>query len=67
MTEKQILEEIKKCRDNPYYFVTTYIKVMNEKGEIVPYVPTQSEKEFNRIIKDMELTGMILKARRRGL
>jgi hypothetical protein len=40
---KEILDEIKKCQESPYYFATTYLKVNNK-----PFITPLSERQFNQ-------------------
>ena len=40
---KEILDEIKKCQESPYYFATTYLKIKDK-----PFVTPLSEKQFNQ-------------------
>lgn len=54
MTQEEIIEEIVKCRESPYYFVTKYIKVKNHHGEFVSLTIPLTEKEFNKMFKDYE-------------
>lgn len=49
MNHEKILEEIKKCRENPYYFATTYLTVQNHIGETVKFTTPMTEEEFNRM------------------
>ena len=57
---KEILDEIKKCQESPYYFATTYLKVNNK-----PFITPLSERQFNqyffqgRMINEEELTHNI--------
>ena len=48
MIEENIKEEILKCRDNPYYFATTYLKIKIANKEI-PFFTVLNEKEFNEL------------------
>ena len=41
--KKEILDEIKKCQESPYYFATTYLKVNNK-----PFITPLSERQFNQ-------------------
>ncbi len=50
MTQEEILQEIKKCQENPYYFATKYL-VINHNGEQKPFQTPLSENEFNNMIK----------------
>lgn len=50
MTQDEILAEIKKCRDNPYYFATEYLTVWNHVGEKVAFSTLLNEEEFNKMI-----------------
>ena len=47
--QEEILAEIKKCRENHYYFATTYLTVQNHKNEIVKFTTPLSEEEFNKM------------------
>ena len=42
LTQLEIAAEIKKCKDNPFYFATKYLTVNGE-----PFTTPYSEKEFN--------------------
>ena len=45
---KIIGEELQKCKDSPYYFATTYMKVMTPMG-LAPFTTILKEEAFNRI------------------
>lgn len=51
-SQEEILEECKKCRDNPYYFATTYLKIEDYRGEVVPFTTYLSEEEFNKMFEN---------------
>ncbi len=42
-------EEYNKCKDNPYYFATKYLKIDNK-----PFTTHLNEEQFNSIIKKYE-------------
>lgn len=46
--------EIDKCKNSPYYFVTKYLKIKNDDGEMIPFKTFLNEKDFNNIIKSNE-------------
>lgn len=54
MTQEEILEEIKKCKDSPYYFATNYIMVKNHREELIKLQTPLTEQEFNQMFKDYE-------------
>ena len=54
MTQEEILKEIKRCNDSPYYFAIKYIKVKNHRDKDVPYRTILSEEEFNQMFKNYE-------------
>ena len=47
MSQDEILKEIEKCKESPYYFATKYLTIKNYLGETVPFRTVLSEKEFN--------------------
>src|SRR5574343_63731 len=47
-----VLYEMMKCKESPYYFVTKYIKVKNNKGEQVPFNTALSEDDFNKMFQE---------------
>ena len=49
MTQRDIIEELRKCNNSPYYFATTYLKVKNHKGESVPFRTFLDETSFNKV------------------
>ena len=51
MTQEEIKDEILKCKNNPYYFVTKYLVVKNHKEENITFSTPLSEKEFNNMVK----------------
>jgi hypothetical protein len=48
-----IILEIKKCMDSPYYFATKYIVIENKNGEKVPFKTPWTEDEFNKIFNNI--------------
>lgn len=48
MTPEQIAE-LQKCKDNPYYFMTTYWKVDGKS-----FTTHLTEEEFNKQFKQMQ-------------
>lgn len=55
MMQEEILNEINKCRESPYYFATTYLKVKNHWGEYVAFTTCLTEKEFNQMFNERKL------------
>ena len=53
-SQKEILDEIERCKESPYYFATTYLTVTNHRGEVIPFSTPLSEKDFNNIFKQYE-------------
>ena len=52
---KNILKELQKCIESPYYFATTYIKVKDSySGDMVDFYTCLNEEEFNKIFKNYE-------------
>ena len=45
-----IQKELQKCKDNPYYFATTYLKIYDSDGNIHPYTTCLTEEKFNKLI-----------------
>lgn len=43
-----LIDEILKCKNNPYYFATNYLKVIDNDYNQIPYTTNLSEKEFNK-------------------
>lgn len=55
MKPEEIAKEIQKCKDNPYYFATTYLTIKaKNSNETIPFRTLLSEKEFNDLIKNYE-------------
>ena len=54
MTQEEILKEIKKCKDSPYYFATKYLIVKNHNNQSIPFITALTEEQFNKIFKDYE-------------
>lgn len=52
-SQKEIEEEILKCKNSPYYFATKYLTV-EYKGEMKPFTTPLSEEEFNDMFKALE-------------
>ncbi len=44
-----VVEEMDKCKNNPYYFFTTYFIVNGKKATTI-----LSEKEFNKIFNNTQ-------------
>ena len=42
--------EMQKCKDNPYYFYRTYMRVKQPDGTLVKPFTHLSEEEFNKFI-----------------
>lgn len=58
MTQEEILIEITKCRDNPYYFATKYLTVLNtSNNEVVRFKTPLTEEEFNIMFRRYENGG----------
>lgn len=53
MTQKEIQDEILKCKFSPYYFATKYLTVKNHKGEYIPFSTPLKEQEFNDMFEDL--------------
>jgi NAD kinase len=53
---KEILEEILKCKNNPYYFATKCLKVKNTpySEDAVDFYTPLSEEEFNKQFKELQ-------------
>ena len=45
-------EELKKCKENPYYFATKYLYILNNDSDKVPFTTMLTEEEFNKMIKE---------------
>lgn len=52
-------KEMKKCRDNPYYFMTTYCQVNGQ-----PYKTWLTELQFNNMIKSFQTSNLIINGRK---
>ena len=50
---EDLIKELEKCKNNPYYFATTYLKIKTVKG-VQPYQTTLTEEEFNRYFKEIQ-------------
>jgi len=51
MDERVIIcEELEKCKKNPYYFATKYLKIKTSNGKEINYTTRYSEEEFNNFI-----------------
>lgn len=48
-----IAMEIAKCRASPYYFATTYLQVIDSRGNKHPFTTLLTEDEFNKEIKEL--------------
>ena len=47
---KEAMVELKKCRNNPYYFATKFMQVKTKEGNI-PFKTSMKEQEFNELYK----------------
>ncbi len=56
MTKEEIKLELEKCKNNPYYFATKYLKVKNTpySNDTVDFYTPLSEKEFNKQFKELQ-------------
>ena len=54
MTQEEVLLEISKCKESPYYFATKYLKVKNHFGQVVDFKTILNEQEFNKMFKEYE-------------
>lgn len=45
--------ELQKCKEDPYYFATTYLTVENHEGIKVPYTTKLSRETFNKIFNEL--------------
>ena len=52
MNQNEILEEIKKCKESPYYFATKYLTMKNCLGKTVPFETFISEEGFNTMVNN---------------
>jgi hypothetical protein len=64
MTQSEILDETQKCIASPYYFATTYLKVVNHLGKSVPFTTSLSEADFNELAYRNAKRNIRLKGRR---
>ena len=52
---KQVIqEELQKCKENPYYFATNYLKIYDQDADEHPYTTNLSEEEFNKLFLNYE-------------
>jgi len=49
LVPKELLPELIKCRENPYYFATKYLKIQGK-----PFTTYLNEDQFNELIKKYE-------------
>ena len=54
MTQDEIVEECKKCKESPYYFATKYLQVKNNLGVNVKFSTVLSEIAFNKMFDKYE-------------
>ena len=54
MNDEEILDEYIKCKCNPYYFATHYIKVYDQDADEYLFTTTMSEEEFNEYFRMLE-------------
>lgn len=62
MNQEDIEQEIKKCLESPYYFVTKYLKIKHN-GEEVSFTTSLTEEEFNKKYYYDIISGKISKMR----
>jgi hypothetical protein len=53
MTYEQIQQELRKCKESPYYFAHKYLTVKNNVGEEFPFTTLLSEEEFNKMFENL--------------
>lgn len=46
--------ELQKCKEDPYYFATTYLTVKTSSGESVPYTTRFSREIFNKLFYELQ-------------
>ena len=52
---KQVIqEELQKCKENPYYFATNYLKIYDQDADEHLYTTNLSEEEFNKLFLNYE-------------
>lgn len=52
LVPKELLPELIKCRENPYYFATKYLKIQGK-----PFTTYLNENQFNELIKKYETSN----------
>ena len=50
-TEEQIKEFVK-CSQDPYYFITKYIQIVNIDEGLIPFKPYDFQKDIIELVKD---------------
>ena len=54
MKESMSMEEIEKCKNNPYYFMTTYCVVIDKEGNSHKFTTHLTEEEFNNRFNELQ-------------
>jgi hypothetical protein len=49
--KEEILIEMEKCKNSPYYFCTTYITLTDYEGRKIPFTTPYTEEEFNKLFQ----------------
>lgn len=52
MNKEDILNELEKCKNSPYYFATKYLTIKSKlSNKVISFSTTLSEEEFNEQFK----------------
>ena len=49
-----IQKELQKCKEDPYYFATNYLKIYDSDGNSHSYTTHLTKEEFNKLILNYE-------------
>ena len=52
LSQEDIIKECEKCKNDPYYFATTYLTVYDSNNKQVPFKTNLSRTNFNDMFKE---------------
>ena len=55
MDKTQLIEEFKKCKDDPVYFISNYVKVTHPVRGLVPFKLYPFQKDILKMLKSIDL------------
>lgn len=57
-------EKLRRILDNPILFIQTFVKIVDKRGQLVPFIPNQEQMQ---LLTDMDKFNIVLKSRQLGI